>query len=81
MEWVAEGLTLCFVGLLVLIVTLYAGPRNNVSIILYRAAGWMLILMAGLTFFTGAKTSITSMKICPLIKSIVSILFFVGSAL
>ncbi len=81
MAWIAEGLTLCFIGFLVLIVTLYAGPRNLVSVIVYRAAGWMLIVMAGLTFFTGAKTSITPIKICPLIKSIVSILFFLGSAL
>ena len=80
MEWIAEGLTLCFLGLLVLLVTLYAGPRNLVSVIVYRAAAWMLVVMAGLTFMTGAKTSITPIKICPLVKSIVAILFFLGSA-
>jgi len=80
MEWIAEGLTMCFIGLLVLIVTLYAGPHNLVSIIVYRASAWMLIAMAGLTFVTGARTSITPIKICPLVKSIVAILFFLGSA-
>lgn len=80
MEWIAEGLTLCFIGFLVLLVTLYAGPRNLVSVIVYRAAAWMLVLMAGLTFVTGARTSIAPIKICPLVKSIVAILFFLGSA-
>jgi len=80
MEWIAEGLTLCFLGLLVLIVTLYAGPQNLVSVLVYRATAWMLVVMAGVTFVTGAKTSITVIKVCPLVKSIVAILFFLGSA-
>ena len=80
MEWIAEGLTLCFLGLLVLIVTLYAGPQNLVSVLVYRATAWMLVVMAGVSFLTGAKTSISPIKICPLVKSIVAILFFLGSA-
>lgn len=80
MEWIAEGLTLCFIGVLVLLVTLYAGPRNLVSTVVYRAAAWMLVVMAGLTFFTGARASIIPIKICLLVKSIVAILFFLGSA-
>ncbi len=36
MEWIAEGLTLCFIGLLVLFVTLWGGSQNAVSIIVYR---------------------------------------------
>ena len=81
MEWIAEGLTLCFIGLLVILVTLYAGPQNLVSVLVYRATAWMLVVMAGLTFVMGAKTSITVIKVCPLVKSIVAILFFLGSAL
>jgi len=81
MGWIAEGLTLCFIGLLVLIVTSYAGPQNLVSILVYRITGWMLIVMAGITLFTGAKTSIVTIKIRPLVESIVAILFFLGSAL
>lgn len=80
MEWIAEGLTLCFIGVLVFLVTSFAGPHNLVSVIVYRAVAWMLVIMAGLTFMTGAKTSITAMKFCPLVKSIVAILFFLGSA-
>jgi hypothetical protein len=81
MEWVAEGLTLCFIGVLVLLVTWFAGPQNLVSVLVYRAAAWMLVVMAALTLVTGAKTSITPIKVCPLVKSLVAILFFLGSAL
>jgi hypothetical protein len=81
MEWIAEGLTLCFIGVLVFLVTSFAGPQNLVSVLVYQVAAWMLVVMAGLTITTGAKTSITAIKVCPLIKSIVAILFFLGSAL
>jgi hypothetical protein len=81
MEWIAEGLTLCFIGLLVLLATLYAGPQNLVSILVYKISAWMLVVMAGLTFMTGAKTSSPWIKICPLVKSIAAILFFLGSSL
>lgn len=79
MEWIAEGLTLIFIGLLVGIITLVGGAQNTVSIIVYRAAAVMLAIMAGLTLVTGARTSIVPIKICPLIKTIVALLFFLGS--
>ena len=50
MEWAAEGLTLCFIGLLVLFITILRGAQNSVSIIVYRASALMLIIMAGWTF-------------------------------
>ncbi len=81
MEWIAEGLTLCFIGLLVLFITILGGAQNPVSIIVYRISAVMLIVMAGLTLLTGARTSIVPIKICPLVKTTVAILFFLGSVL
>jgi len=52
MEWIAEGLTLCFIGLLVLLTTILAGSQNPVSIIVFRISAVMLIVMAGLSLFT-----------------------------
>jgi hypothetical protein len=49
MEWIAEGLTLCFIGLLVLLVTIFAGPQNSVSKIVYLTSVAMLVVMAVLT--------------------------------
>lgn len=79
MEWVAEGLTLCFIGTLVLYVTLRADSANPVSIIVYRAAALMLLVMAVWTEVTGARTSIIPIKICPIVKSVVAILFILAS--
>lgn len=81
MEWVAEGLTLCFIGSLALFITICGESRNPVSVNLYRASALMLIVMAGLTLLTGARTSILPIKICPLVKTAVAILFFLGSVL
>ena len=81
MEWIAEGLTLCFIGLLVLLVTIFAGPQNSVSNIAYLASAAMLVVMAVLTASTGARTSILPIKICPAVKIAVAILFFLGTVL
>jgi len=78
MEWVAEGLTLCFIGLLVLFITVLGGSQNPVSIIVYRISALMLLVMVILSLFTGARTSIIPIKICPIVKTIVAVLFFLG---
>lgn len=78
MEWIAEGLALCFLGALVLVVTLVGGGNASVSTAVYAMSGALLIVMAGLSAATGARTSITPIKICPAIKTAVAILFFLG---
>ena len=81
MEWVAEGLTLCFIGLLVLFVTLWGGFQNEASTIVYLTSAAMLVVMAILTASTGARTSILPIKICPAVKIAVAILFSLGTVL
>ena len=72
MEWIAEGLTLCFIGMLVFFVTLYTGPDNIASKIVYRISFVMLVSLSVLSFFTGARTSVVPMKICPFVKLLVA---------
>lgn len=81
MEWIAEGLTLCFIGLLVLLITFSVGSQDVASIVVYWICGMMLVVMAGLSLLTGAKTSIITIKICPLVKTTVAVLFFLASVL
>ena len=81
MEWIAEGLTLCFIGALVLYVTLRAGAGDRVSVMVYRAAAVMLLVMAVWTGVTGARTSIIPIKLCPVVKTAVAILFIWASVL
>jgi len=79
MEWVAEGLTLIFIGGLVMVITLAKGTNDGAAIIVYRASAMMLLIMAAWSSLTGARTSILPMKICPFVKSAGALLFLVGS--
>jgi len=81
MEWAAEGLTLAFIGLLVMLITAIHGSENSVSLTVYRISAVMLLVMAGWTLMTGARTSIVPIKVCPAVKTAVAALFLVGSAL
>jgi hypothetical protein len=78
MEWVIEGLAFLFVGFLVISVTYLHGYQNPVSATLYwLSAGFMLVL-AGWSAMTGARTSVLPMKLCPFIKTTVAILYILG---
>ena len=78
MESIAEGITLIFLGILVLLVTTIGDYQNDGPRVVYWACAIMLIVMAILTAFTGAKTSILPYKICPFVKTAVAILFIIG---
>lgn len=79
MEWIMEGLTLCFIGALVLCITFLGEAASPTAILVFRTAALMLVIMAGVSFVSGAKTAILPMKLCPLIFTFVAALFFVGS--
>ncbi len=81
MEWAAEGITLCFIGVLVLLVTAISGSQGAVSALVYRISAGMLVVMAVWTALTGARTSVIPIKICPFVKTAVAILFVLGSLL
>jgi len=71
---VAEGLTLCFIGLLLMI--LYPDVRKGERVA--RKVGIFLALVlfvfAGWTALTGARTSIVPIKICPFVKMVCGLL-------
>ena len=81
MESIAEGLTLIFIGVLVLFIAIWGAPQNPVSCFVYRVSAAMLLFMAALTLLTGARTSIIWYKICPAVKTVVAVLFILGSTL
>lgn len=81
MDWIAEGLTLCFTGLVVIIPLIIYGAGNTVVITISIISAAMLIVLAVLSMFTGFKTSIIPMKICPFVKTVVAVLFVLGSVL
>ncbi|UCH42198.1 MAG: hypothetical protein JSW16_05065 [Dehalococcoidales bacterium] len=81
MEWVAEGLTLCFIGLLVLLVTVFGNLQNQVAAIVYWTSAGMLVIMAIWTMLTGARTSVIPIKVCPVVKTTAAVLIVLGSLL
>ncbi len=79
MEWIAEGITLCFLGVIIVVFNLVSGVSNSATHLVARVCAGMLIVMAILSAFTGAKTVILPMKLCPFIKSFVALLYIVAT--
>jgi len=79
MEWLIEGLTLCFLGVLVALFALILGPVDVATNMVARAAGVMLLLLATVSAFTGARTAVLPMKLCPYIKSAVALAFLIAT--
>ncbi len=69
MEWVGEGLTLCFIGALVLVVTMLGPPGDPLVPVVWRVSAAMLVAMAALTALTTARSPPQVFKICSLVKA------------
>ena len=78
MEWINEGFTLIFIGLLILIVTIVNKENNKTLKIVYISTSIMLISMAILSLFTGFKIDFIPFKLCPIIFSASGILILQG---
>ncbi len=79
MEWIAEGISLCFVGLLVILTVLLGDPGDAlVRLILWLGAA-ILFVFAALAVFTGARTSQIPFRICPFIEMVAGAFILVGS--
>lgn len=76
MEWIAEGMALCFVGTVAALATFVGGAGAEAVV---WACVVMLVLMAILSMFTGARTSILPMRICPFVKLSVAVLYSLGN--
>jgi hypothetical protein len=80
MEWINEGATLIFIGVLTAAVTL-VDPASLVA----RAVYWLAIIMLNalsiISLFTGFKVNFLPYRLCPIIFTGSSILILVGMAL
>jgi hypothetical protein len=80
MEWVAEAVTMLFVGALLAAVTLADGDGAVVPLV-YGLSAAALAAIAVLTAFTGARTSVVWFKACPFVMATCIALILVGSML
>ena len=78
MDWLAEGFTLIFIGILSLLVVSVAAPGDKIATTVYLALAGMLVALAGLSLFTGFRTSVVPIKVCPFVKLTVALLFLLG---
>ncbi len=81
MEWLMEGVLLIFVGVLVVLVANLVPEPGQGAVIVYRACASVLVVMAGISLFTGARTAILPMKLCPPIFLTAATSFFLPTVL
>lgn len=80
MEWIVEGVSLIFMGLLVAAVTL-VDPLSAVSKVVYVLSIMGLVALAVVSLFTGYKVNFIPFKLCPFIFSGSAAMIFVGGLL
>ena len=67
-----------FIGILSLLVVSVAAPGDKIATTVYLALAGMLVALAGLSLFTGFRTSVVPIKVCPFVKLTVALLFLLG---
>jgi len=77
MEWIIEGISLIFIGILTIVITsidrsLYLSHILYVNIII------MLVALSIVSFFTGFKVKFLPYKLCPVIFLTSAILILLG---
>jgi hypothetical protein len=81
MEWINEGLTLIFLGVLMVLVTIFGNPGDLLNYVVGLCVMAMLVVMSVLSLFTGFKINFLPYKLCPFIFSISAILIGLGTFL
>ncbi len=79
MEWINEGLTLIFMGVLVILAAATAKENCKTLKIVYFSSALMLFSMAILSLFTGFNINFIPFKLCPIIFSFSGILILQGA--
>jgi hypothetical protein len=77
MEWIAEGMTLTFLGLLTIIVTM-TDTESKLARNVYLSIVIMLFSLAVVSLFTGFRINFLPFKLCPVIFSLSALLIIAG---
>ena len=78
MEWIIEGVTLIFTGLLTVVLT-FLNPDHKVSSFVFILIVAFLLILAVISFFTGFRVKFLPYRLCPFIFITAAILIFIGS--
>ena len=80
MEWINEGVTLIFIGVLTAAVTL-SDPASPVARLVYWLAIIMLNALSIISLFTGFRVNFLPYRLCPIIFTGSSLLILLGMSL
>jgi hypothetical protein len=80
MEWIIEGATFIFTGLLIGVLTLI-NPDNKISSLLFILIVVFLIILAIISFFTGFRVKFLPYRLCPFILIAAAIMILIGEFL
>lgn len=81
MEWVAEGMTHVSIGGLVILLAALEDSADPATRLVYRVLAGVLVALAVLTSFTGARTPVIWFKVCPFVLTGAAALLLAGSSL
>jgi len=79
MEWINEGFTLIFIGILTIVVTLVGDSNNKAIRMVYWLSFIMLEFMAVLSLFTGFRIDFLPYQLCPFIFTVSGLLILQGA--
>ena len=78
MEWVYEGITLIFIGTLIVLLTITFGSTEEIVRTVYLVSAVMLCVMAIWSLLTGFKVDFIPFKLCPVIFTGSAIMILIG---
>ena len=77
MEWIIEGISLIFIGVLVCAVTM-VDPAGAASTVVYVISICGLLALALVSLFTGFRISFLPFRLCQFIFTASAVLIFIG---
>jgi hypothetical protein len=80
MEWVAEGLSFMFVGVLLAVVAWAGAAPESAEDLIYRVVPGFLLTIGVWTAMTGARTGVIWFRMCPVVMTVASALL-IGASL
>jgi hypothetical protein len=80
MEWIVEGVTLVFIGVLIGTVT-FVGPDGVLSKAVLTTVVLILVALSLVSLFTGFKVKFLPYRLCPVVLLTSAILVFLGGIL
>lgn len=73
--WVTEGLTLMFIGVMVLLLLIFKEPDNGATMMIMQITSGYLLVLAFVSYVVGNRTNLLPLSASPLIKCAVAAMY------